>query len=383
MSERGAPWVRTAAELAALAVRLQGRRAIGLDTEADSLYHHREKVCLVQLSPAAGEAVLVDPLALRDLQPLGAVLADAGVVKVLHGADYDVTSLKRDFGFEIACLFDTMIASRFLGLAEVGLQSVLRNELGVELSKSSQKDDWSVRPLTVVQEQYALADVRHLLPLYERLSDKLRAAGRLAWVEEESAVVAALEPSRRGRDPEGWLRVKGARALPPRQQAILRELHAWREDLAEATDVPAFRIVSPQSLLALAQRPPRDLDAVRRTPGLPRLARQHAAEIVAAAARAQALPEDQLPHPPRVRPPVVPPAVKRRVDALRAWRTQAAARHALDVSLVLPQRLLDKVAEAAPRDAASLEQVEGLRRWRVQELGGEILDTLQRAEVSA
>jgi ribonuclease D len=377
MTAAPTPWVRTAADLPALAARLQGRRAIGLDTEADSLYHHREKVCLIQLSAEAGEAVLIDPLALRDLAPLGAVLADAGVVKVLHGADYDVTSLKRDFGF------DTMIASRFLGLAEVGLQSVLRNELGVELSKSSQKDDWSVRPLTPAQEQYALADVRHLLLLYDRLCEKLRAQGRLAWVEEESAAVAALEPTRRGRDPEGWLRVKGARGLPPRQQAILRELHSWREDLAEATDVPAFRIVSPLTLLALAQRPPADEDAVRRAPGLPRMARQRAAEIVAAAARAQALPDEQLPRPPRVRPPVALPPVKRRVEALRAWRAQAAARHGLDVSLVLPQRLLDKVAEAAPRDRDALGQVEGLRRWRVEELGGEILDALQRAELSA
>ena len=104
---------------------------------------------------------------------------------------------------------------------------------------------------------------------------------------------------------------------------------------------------------------------MRRAPGLPRMARQRAAEIVAAAARAQALPDDQLPRPPRVRPPVVPPAVKRRVEALRAWRAQAAARRlALDVSLVLPQRLLDKVAEAAPRDPRRSD------RWRACGAGG-------------
>ena len=174
-------WVRTPADVAALGARLQRSRAIGLDIEADSLYHHREKVCLIQLATDGGEALLIDPLAVRDLQPLRAALADAGVVKVLHGADYDVTSLKRDFGFSILRVFDTMLASRFLGLPEVGLQGVLRNELGVDLSKSSQKDDWSVRPLTSRQERYALDDVRHLLALYERLSDRLRAQSRLAW----------------------------------------------------------------------------------------------------------------------------------------------------------------------------------------------------------
>jgi ribonuclease D len=165
-----AVWIRTPEELGRLAQRLRGQPAIALDTEADSLYHHREKVCLVQLAAASGEAVLVDPLALRNLEPLRDVLADPRTVKVLHGADYDVTSLKRDFGFTFASLFDTMLASRLLGLPEVGLQAVLRNELGIALSKASQKDDWSVRPLTPLQEHYALADVRHLLALYERLT---------------------------------------------------------------------------------------------------------------------------------------------------------------------------------------------------------------------
>ena len=369
-------WVRTAADLAALGERLRGARAIGLDTEADSLHHHREKVCLIQLATDGGEFLLIDPLSVRELDALGTALADADLVKVLHGADYDVSSLKRDFGFRIARVFDTMIASRFLGLPEVGLQGVLRNELGVTLSKSSQKDDWSVRPLTPLQEQYALADVRHLLPLYERLSGKLRAQGRLAWVEEESAAVAALEGVRRVRDPDGWLRVKGARRLPPRQQAVLRELHEWREDLAEATDIPPFRIVSPQALLALAQAPPLEARQVQRTPGLPRLARQRADELVAAAARARALPEDRLPRVSREHRPVMAPAVTRRIDALRTWRADAARRLALDVSLVLPQRVLERVAEAAPSDAAGLEQVEGLRRWRVQELGAEMLRAL-------
>ena len=383
MSHTPAPWVRTADDVAALGARLPASRAIAIDTEADSLYHHREKVCLIQLATEAGEALLIDPLAVRDLPPLAAALADPGVVKVLHGADYDVTSLKRDFGFILVRVFDTMLAARFLGLPEVGLQAVLRNELGIELSKSSQKDDWSVRPLTAQQERYALDDVRHLLTLFAQLGDKLRAQGRLAWVEEESAAVAALEPVRRVRDPEGWLRVKGSRRLPPRQQAVLRELHEWRENLAEATDVPAFRIVSPQTLLTLALNPPRDAGQVERTPGLPRMAKQRAGELVAAAARAAALPDDRLPRPPRERPPVVTPATRRRVEALRTWRLEAARRLALDVSLVLPQRLLDKVAEADPRDLEGLARVEGLRRWRVSELGGEMLAVLRAPGLSA
>src|SRR5712691_4257261 len=162
------PWIRTTAELSELAGSLAGRRAIALDTESDSLHHHREKVCLVQIGVEEG-GWLVDPLAARDLSPLAPLLADPAMVKVLHGADYDVTTLKRDFGFSFAGLFDTMIAARFLGLPEIGLQAVAKAELGVAISKDSQKDDWSRRPLTPTQEAYALADVHSLLALRGRL----------------------------------------------------------------------------------------------------------------------------------------------------------------------------------------------------------------------
>src|SRR5262249_51288385 len=200
-------WIRTAAELSDLAGSLRGRRAVALDTESDSLHHHREKVCLLQVGLEEG-GWLVDPLAVRDLSPLSPLLADPATVKVLHGADYDVTTLKRDFGFAFEGLFDTMIAARFLGLPEIGLQALLRTEFGIGLTKESQKDDWSRRPLTPTQEAYALADVTHLIALYERLAARLQAAGRLEWAREESAAVAALEAARRGRDPEAWQKIK-------------------------------------------------------------------------------------------------------------------------------------------------------------------------------
>src|SRR5512136_1599755 len=184
------PWVRKPESLARLLHSLEGCRAIGLDTESDSLYHHFEKVCLVQLATDRGESFLVDSLSVRDLSPLAPALADPALVKVLHGADYDVTTLKRDFGFSFASLFDTMIAARLLGKSEIGLAAVARDELGVTLTKASQKDDWSRRPLTPRQEAYALTDVEHLVVLRQRLEEKLSALGRLGWLREECAAVA-------------------------------------------------------------------------------------------------------------------------------------------------------------------------------------------------
>jgi ribonuclease D len=363
-----ARWIRTTGELAELVGSLAGRRAIAFDTESDSLHHHREKVCLVQIGVEEG-GWLVDPLAARDLSPLAPLLADPGVVKVLHGADYDVTTLKRDFGFTFVNLFDTMIASRVLGRPEIGLQALLRTEFGVTLAKDSQKDDWSRRPLTPTQEAYALADVAHLIPLHDRLVAALAELGRLEWVREECAAVAALEPARRGRDADAWQRVKGAKRLSRRQQAVLQGVFTWRDAIAERTDIPAFKIVSSETLLDLAERHPATLEELRALKGLSPRVQREAPALLDAIARAWTLPEDALPRVATSPRPVVSEATRRRIDALRTWRTAEAKRLALDVSVVLPQRLLERVAEAAPRTASDLEAVEGLRRWRRDTFG--------------
>jgi ribonuclease D len=377
VNDPGGPWVRTGEELERLAAELRASRTIALDSESDSLHHHREKVCLVQVAAEGGRTWLVDPLALRDLRPLAPLIADPDVAKVFHGADYDVTTMKRDFGFAFAGLFDTMIAARFLGLPAVGLQAVAQSELGIALSKDSQKDDWSRRPLTPTQERYAREDVRHLHTLRDRLAERLAEQGRLAWVREECDAVAALPAAQRRTDPDAWQRIKGVRQLPPRTREVVKQLVAWREAVAEETDIPAFRILNTEALFALARNPPRDEAALRAVRALwPRWRRQ-APALLEAVERALAVPESGLSAlPSSPRPPQVPPETKRRIDALRAWRTEEAGKLALDISIVLPQRLLEKVAEAAPASLAELERVEGLRRWRVSALGESLLRAL-------
>lgn len=368
-------WIRSADELAAFVASLAGCRALALDTESDSFHHHREKVCLIQLAPEGGAARLVDPLALRELAPLAGPFADPAIVKVLHGADYDVTTLKRDFGFSFASLFDTMIAARFLGLKELGLQALLSTELGVEISKGGQKDDWSRRPLRPDQEEYALADVTHLLALAARLGGRLQAAGRLPWAREECDAVAALPPARRREDPDAYQRIKGAANLPWRGLAVLRELHAWREGRAEATDIPPFKIVQNTTLLALAAAPPRTGDDVARAPEGARLAR-HAGAILEAVARGLAVPDAELPRIVPARRPIVPASVRARADALKAVRAREAARLGLDPAVVLPNRLIDALAEAVPRRVEELQAIEGLRRWRIEALGAALVAAL-------
>ncbi len=366
-------WIRTPEALDQLARSLARGRVFALDTESDSLFHHIEKVCLVQIATEDGDCYLVDPLVVRDLSPLGPVMADPQVLKVLHGADYDVTTLKRDFAFGFASLFDTMLAARLLGLTELGLAALARNELGVALSKDNQKDDWSRRPLTPQQEAYAAADVAHLVALQRRLSDRLESLGRLSWLREECDAVAALAPAARRRDPDAYLSIKGAKRLAPRALAALRELVAWRERRAQETDLPPFKILASEVLLRLAELPE---SASGLGSSLPPRIRPREGEIKEALARAHALDEAQLPVVPRSARPILPDPVLRRIARLKAWRTAKAAELKLDVSVVLPQRLIDKLAEAGPRDGDGLDAIEGLRRWRIQAFGREILAAL-------
>jgi len=183
-----------------------------------------------------------------------------------------------------------------------------------------------------------------------------------------------MEGARTARDPEGWLRIKGVRRLSRRQQAIARDVWAWRETLAESTDIPAFKLMSAETILELAEHTPADEAAVAKVRGLTPRLRAQAASLLAALERARALPESELPVPPPANPRSNPSeATRKRTEALRAWRVKAGAQLGVDISVVLPQRLLEKVAEAAPRRREDLLAIPGLRRWRVDALGDQMI----------
>lgn len=370
-------WIRTPEELAALAEALSGAGAVAVDTEADSLHHYPGKLCLMQIADDRGRAHLVDPLALPTLAPLEPLFAEAGIVKILHAADNDLAYLKRLWGFTVRSLFDTAVAARLLGDTALSLDGLLARSLGLEPVKSRQKDDWSRRPLSREQETYALNDVLHLIPLRERLIVELEAKGRLAWVEEECAALAALAVPDKVVDPDTYLRLKGARDLDRRGLAVLRELHQAREALALRLDRPPFMILGNESLVALAGKRPGNNDEILAVPGCTaNVVRRAGAAILEAVRRGDAVPEDELPVRRPMPRPNVPAAVRRRAEALCAWRGKAAQALGLDPGVLFPQRLIDRLAAEPPRDRDALERVDGIRRWRVALFGDDLLKTL-------
>ncbi len=296
---------------------------------------------------------------------------------MFHGADYDIALLKAKASIHIRNVFDTMIAARFLGRTEVGLQATLRDELGLAISKGNQKDDWSARPLSEEQQNYALTDVNHLLEVVAKQRAALQEKGRLGWVQEECQALESLSGLPDKLDPREVFRdVKGVSALSPRGLAVFRELIASREAIAGELDLPPFRVAANEALMALA-RSEKDggregvLSHVRR--------REYADRFHEALIRGLDLPDAELPRLERGRRMELPLAQQRRVAALKEWRKTASTRIGLELSLVLPQRLIDKIAGANPAGADELLAIEGLRRWRVEAFGEEILRLIRRS----
>ena len=350
---------------------------MALDTEGDSLHHYPERLALVQIAVPGGEVWLVDPLAVADLAPLGAVFASPTVTVVLHAGDNDLAHLKRRHGLRFASVFDTSIAARFLGAPATGLDVLLQTYLGVSPPPSRQKDDWSARPLSEAQLRYAEADVLHLGELRRRLTEELRRVGRLAWVEEECSALAAQPVAERPVAPNAFAGLRGARELPLRGLAVLRELHALRERLALAADRPPFKIAGDETLVRLAQMLPADRAALAGIPGCtPKVIGRWGDALLAAVARGLALPEDALPvleRPPRAR---IPGAATRRIETLRRWRAGVVEQAGLEPGLLLPNRLITAIAPAAPRDLEARAVVDGVRRWRTEAFGREIVAAL-------
>ncbi len=290
MSARQRPptLVADAAALAALVERVASEPVVALDTESNSFHVYRERICLVQVSTRAEDFVL-DPFAV-DLAPLGAVLCD-GRETVLHGADYDIRCMKREYGWTLPRLFDTMAAARRLGRPALGLSALVELQFGVRLSKANQRSDWGRRPLSGEQIAYASLDTHFLLPLYDVLAGELASRGAIGEARDEFGRIAAVEPRERVFDPEGWRRLKGARDLDAPGRGVLRALWIAREEQARAADRPPFKVLAEQTMVELAHRKPRTAGEVERIRGVtPSVMRRLGPAILAATAGATAEP---------------------------------------------------------------------------------------------
>jgi ribonuclease D len=221
-----------------------------LDTEADSLHHYHEKLCLLQVN-CAGRYALVDPLAIADVSGLLKLLDEHELW--FHGADYDLTLLRKTYGWSPRAIRDTQIAARLLGARQFGLAALVQQQFGLELCKASQKADWSRRPLPPNMLSYAVDDVRYLLPLADHLVAGLREKGREAWFHQSCASLQEDVAAREHLEKEDPWRVNGCGRLHPKGLAILRAMWEWREGVAQERDIPCFKVMSNKQMVAYAE----------------------------------------------------------------------------------------------------------------------------------
>lgn len=378
-------WVDTPAAFRRMLARLHGEPALAVDTESNSLFVYREQVCLIQIS-VPGTDFLVDSLVLRDLSGLGPFLSDPAVLKVLHGAEYDLSGLHREFGFTLDNLFDTMWASRILGWPEHGLAALLQAKFGVHLDKRYQRANWGLRPLPPEQLDYARLDTYYLLRLHGIQAEELAARHRWPQAHDRFARLAQTRCVPKPFDPDGFWQMASIKTLDDPGRGVLCALYRYREHLAQAENLPPFKILSNKVLLTLSERRPQDLEGLRQVRGLPtRLLRHDSHSLLATIRRGASQPlawEDR----PRAangagrgangRPS---PECQARFEALRTWRNAAAERRGVEPDLVLTNQSLWAVANRNPHERADLAREGLLARWQIEEFGNDLLAVVRKA----
>jgi ribonuclease D len=359
------PIITTQPALAAAAAGLASSPRIALDTEFLRERTYRAKLCLLQFASAEA-AFCVDPLALTDLAPVAQLLTGPPV-KVMHASRQDLEVLLPLAGLTRP-VFDTQIAAALTGLpAQVGYAEAVRRLLGKELPKSHTRTDWSRRPLSPEQIEYALDDVRYLLPLASALEEQLRTLGRLEWLQEE---LAALGDARGLTiDPDAaWLRLKGLRELDPGRIRLAQALAAWRERSAIEHDRPRGWILEDAVLREIVMRVPRTPEALAAIPDMPPgTLKRRAAQLLEFVQAAQ-IPDPPPALPGRRRPD---PAQAARVARLAGIAQTVARELQLVPEVLATRRDLEQLAEGN-RDGPLL------RGWRRAVLGAQLLAALEK-----
>ena len=348
--------ITNTAQLDGAVRKMLDSKAIAVDTESNSRHHYPEQLCLIQIA-TENNVYIIDTIILKDIGPLQKVLADNAIMKIIHGADYDVRSIDRHCGFRIHNLYDTYIAARFAGITEVGLAALIRDLLSVNIVKSKrlQTADWGRRPLSNEAIEYAGSDVLYLRALQEILSKRLDVLGRTTWVAEEFARLEEVRYT--APDMENAFRsIKGAESLDGRGLAVLRSLFLFREQEALSRHRPTFFVMPDEILVALSTNRTADLAGFcGNEPPRFRADLQQALRDGLAAQPIQPI--------PRMHYEPMSPEQTRRLTSLKAWRTTIATKLALDPSLIWPMVSLQRLAKAP--DTLDIEATcDNVRRWQ-------------------
>jgi len=350
---------------------------LAVDTESNSLFAYKERVCLIQFS--TGEVdYLIDPLALPDLSPLQEIFAGNSFEKIFHAAEYDLICLKRDFGFSFVNIFDTMVAGRILGKTSIGLASMLETYFDVTLDKRYQRANWGQRPLSQAQLAYARLDTFYLIPLRSILKSELQDSGRWRLAQEDFARACSVNVPAVEHTVDCWWRVTGGQELTSQQAAILNELCKYRDEQAKAVDLPPFKVMRNELMVDIAFACPQTLDELSEIHGMSPLMVERYGKGIMEAIRCGM----------RSRPPQKPTSRRpddqflSRLDVLRNWRKLTGQKLGVESDVILPREILEDIAQSNPHKIEDLAVVMQPTPWRFERFGGQILKILNPVEES-
>ena len=357
-------YVATAAELGQVCAALRQSEVVALDTEFIRERTYYPQLCLVQLADQH-ELVVIDALAVPDLAPLDALLADTRVLKVLHAARQDLEIFALRMGAVPAPVFDTQIAASLLGHGEqAGYGAVVHKLLGLTLDKSLVRTDWAARPIPPAALEYAVDDVRYLLEVWRQLRDGLSERGRIEWLAAEFATLTRLD-TYRVEPSDAWRKVRGIQRLSGPQRTRIVALAAWRERTAIEHDRPRGWVLKDEVLVDLARRNPADesgLAQVREMP--PAVVKRHGPALLAALRSEDAAPETEA---PRAR---LTPEQDALVDALAALVRMRAATQGVAPGNLAPRRELERLVQGE-------RELEVLTGWKRDAVGAGLLALLE------
>jgi ribonuclease D len=358
-------------QLEALATTLAQQPVVAVDTESNSLYAYRERVCLIQFSIPDAD-YLVDPLALADLSILEPIFSNPQIEKVFHAAEYDLLCLKRDFGFTFTNLFDTMLAARILGREKIGLGDLLEAEFNVHLKKKYQRADWGKRPLPPEMISYARLDTHYLIPLRDRLHSNLKRTQFWPIAQEDFTRICEVNGTLPGPPETDIWRMRGANELSPQQMAVLEKLVDYRKGRSETLNRPLFKVISDKTLVNIAAGLPEKPEDLRPIPGMTHRQIGHHGRSILKAVQS-GLKSEPPRRPSRPRPD---DSFLQRMDNLRNWRKRTAQKLGVESDVVMPRVLLDKMAYKNPQSWDELNDILESVPWRLEHFGKDLLKVL-------
>jgi ribonuclease D len=362
--------ITDAARLATLIEQIEPADRVAVDTEADSLHSYREKLCLLQISVPAPDAVagvsdagqsaspgnesartvcdhIVDPLANIDLEPLRRALETRQIV--LHGADYDLRMLRRGLNLAASKIFDTLIAARLLGIREFSLAALVKRYFDLTLLKGSQKANWAQRPLPARMAEYAINDVHYLLPLAEKLKAELVRYERWDWLRQSCQRAIEQAAVARTRDHDERWRIRGSGLHRGRSAAVLRALWYWREKEAEKADRPPFHVLRNEELLKAAVK-----FASGSVPDYRHFSFRRRQAFLEAAQTALRAPESEWPVSCRRLGTRPSNKTVQRAEELQRRRNRSAEELGLEPSFIAPRSTLEAIAADDARTSGLL-----------------------------